>query len=874
MMMRRGKQVLEDLDQEIREHIERETQDNIERGMAPGDARHAALKKFGNVTRVKEDAREVWSIVWLEKLVQDVRIGLRMLWKSPGFTITAVLTLALGIGANTAIFSILYATLLAPFPYPKPDELVVVWSNIGGHRNGVSAGDYLDWKRESKVFQILGAVVGDQFNLARPGGRPEQVEGSYLTPGFLDELIGDKPFLGRYILPEEAVPGKDHVVVITHKLWQQYFAGDPNIVGKEIRLNGEFYTVVGVQPPGQPDRLGRQLVVPMAFTPEQINHDFHWLVVLGRLKPGVTLAQANADLDVVAKHIAEAYPKSNKGWGVSVEPLKNDFLNRDIPMALKLLQCVVGFVLLIACANVANLLLARGAMRQKEVAVRASVGASRGQIFNQFLIESLSLATIGGVLGIALAYILMKVILAYMPANTLLSETDVRISVPVLVFTLAATILAGVLFGCAPAWQASRMNLSDVLKDGGTQQRSTGRVGLRRVFVIAEFALALTLLAGGGLAIHSLWNLEHVNLGFSSDHLLVFNLPVAKGRLTQPEQMITFYRQLLDEIQALPGVTAASASEGIPPGPAFFRMPVQIAGNENPDVGQRPGAGFNMVTPEFFRVFGLRIVQGRAIDEQDLAGGMPVAVVNETFVKKHLNGADPLSQRILVEQLVPGVAKLGPPMAWQIVGVYQDIHNVGPDGEISAEMDVPFTQSPWPQAGIVVRTTSDPETLTKSIAGIVQRLDPDLPLGNPRTMDQIIDQGLSAHRFLVVLFGGFAGTALLLAAVGIYGVMSFSVAQRTHEIGLRMALGASRGRVLGMILREGAILAGVGLALGLCGAYGIGKVVHGFLFNVAAFDYLAFGAVAGALLVAGILACFIPAHRATRVDPMQALRQE
>jgi len=444
----------------------------------------------------------------VNNLLRDTRFGFRLLRKSPGFAAVAILALALGIGANTAIFSIFYATLLAPFPYPQPDQLVVVWSSVGGHDNVVSAGDYLDWKRDSKVFQILGVVRDDEFNLST-GARPEQIHGSYLTPGFLDQLIGDKPFMGRYILPEEGAAGKDHVVIITHKLWQQYFGSDPNIIGKQIHLNGELYTVIGVQPPGQPDRLDRQLVVPLVFTKDQLNHDFRWLVVLGRLKPGVTVAQANADLDTAARRIAEDYPKSNKGWGVSVEPLKNDFLNRDVQTGLKLLLGAVGFVLLIACANVANLLLARGAARQKEVAVRASVGAARGQIFTQFLIESLALATVGGALGVGLAWVLMKAIVASMPPYTLLSETDVRTSVPVLLFTVGTTMLAGVLFGCAPAWQASRMNLNEVLKEGAGAARSTGRHGLRRSLVIAEFALALSLLAGGGLAIHSLWNVVY-----------------------------------------------------------------------------------------------------------------------------------------------------------------------------------------------------------------------------------------------------------------------------------------------------------------------------------------------------------------------------
>ena len=809
----------------------------------------------------------------MANFLRDTRFGFRLLRKNPGFAAVAIFALALGIGANTAIFSIFYATLLAPFPYPQPDQLVVLWSSMGGHRNGVSAGDYLDWKRESKVFQILGAVSGDQFNLSAGVERAEQVEGDYLTPGFLDQLIGDKPFMGRYLLPDDAVPGKDHVVIITHKLWEKHFGADPNIIGKQIHLSGELYTVIGVQPPGQPDRLDRQLVLPLVFTPDQTNHDFRRLVILGRMKPGVRLAQANADMDTVARHLAEDYPKSNKGWGVSVVPLTNEFLNPDTKKGLPLLLGAVGFVLLIACANVANLLLARGAARQREVAVRASVGASRRQIFTQFLIESLALASVGGVLGVGLAWMLMKAIVASMPPYTLLSEADVRMSVPVLLFTVVTVMLAGVLFGCAPALRAARMNLNEVLKEGGGSARSTGRHGLRRALVIAEFALALSLLAGGGLAMHSLWNLAHVDLGFRSDHLLTFDLPVTKGRLTDAVQITTFYRQLLEKIQALPGVTSVSACEGGPLQGVRFGMPFQIAGKEVTDMTQRPVAGFNMVSPDFFKVFGIRMAQGRALNDQDIAGGVQVAIVNEDFAKKFFAGVDPLSQRVLVEQLVPGVTKYGPPVAWQIVGVYQEVRN-GRREQDFPEIDVPFWQSPWPQARIAVRAAVEPENLTRSIAGIVQSMDPDLPLGTPRTMDQIMDQSLSPQRFTAGLFAGFAAIALLLAAVGIYGVMSFAVAQRTHEIGLRMALGADQGCVLALILKEGMILAGVGLALGLFGAYGVGKVMHGLLYHVAVFDFAAFGAVAAALLLAGLLACFIPAHRATLVDPMQALRQE
>jgi predicted permease len=804
---------------------------------------------------------------------RDIRFGFRLLMKNPGFALVAVLALALGIGANTAIYSIVYATLFEPMTYPHPEQLVMVWSKIQGDRNTVSAGDYLDWKNESSAFQNLGAWSSESLNLGT-ASQPEQVQASEITPGFTTMMRGTL-LLGRDFLPEEGEVGRNHVAILTYRLWMDRFGGDRAIIGRTVPMNGEPYTIVGVFTPGVADRGREKLSVPLAFKPDQINHDFHWLYVMGRLKPGVSIAQANADMDAVTHHIAEVYPKSDQGWGASVELLKNDFLDRDVIRALWLLLGAVGFVLLIACANVANLQLARATTRRKEIAVRASVGATRRQIFWQFLAESLVLAFIGGIAGVALAWALLRIIMAMMPPFTLPYEADVRLSVPVLLFTLAVTALAGLLFGCVPAWQASRLNLNDVLKEGGGRSSvGGGRHGLRRSFVVAEFALALTLLAGGGIALHSLWNVEHVDLGFRTDHLLTFSIPVPEGQLTDPQQINAFYQQLLDRINALPGVSAASASTGMPLTGTSFGMPFQIAGKTVEDLSKRPGAGFNMVTPGFFQAFGIRMDQGRSFTDQDLAGGAPVAVVNEVFAKRYFSGVDPLTQRILVEQLIPGVTKLGPPVEWQIVGVYHNVHNGGPRGEGFPEIDVPFWQSPWPQAEMAVRASVEPATLSKSISDIVLSMNPNLPLADVKTMDQILDESMAGDRFGAFLFGGFAGMALLLAALGIYGVMSFAVAQRTHEIGLRMALGAGRAGVLALILKEGMILSAVGLVVGLAGAYGVGRTMHSMFYNVGTIDPVGFGAVAVILIFAALLACFIPARRATQVDPMQALRDE
>lgn len=809
----------------------------------------------------------------MRNIWRDLGFGFRLLLRKPGFTFAALLALAIGIGANTAIYSIFYAQIVADFPYPHPEQLVVLWSSLGGRKDAVSAGDFLDWKQQSKAFQILGAVRGATFNLSL-GDKPQQVHGDYLTPGFLDKLIGDRPFLGRYFSDEEGTPGKDQVVIITHKLWQSYFASDPGIIGKQIHLDGKLYTVIGVQPPGQPDRLVRQIVVPFVFGPDVINHDFRWFVVLGRLRPGVTIAQANAEMDAVARHIAEVYPKSNKGWGVSVEPLKNEFLDPAVRAGLWILMAAVGFVLTIACVNVANLLLARGATRQREVALRASVGASRARIFTQFLLESLALAVIGGALGLALASGLLKVILAMMPPNMLLSEADVRLSLPVLLFTLGAAVLAGILFGCAPAWQATRLDLNEVLKEGG-RSLVLGRNTLRRSLVVIEFALALTLLAGGGIALHSLWNLAHADVGFPTDHLLVCGLPVPDGQLKGAEQVNSFYRQILSKIQALPGIESASVATGTPPYGAGMGVPFQIAGRANiDDPSAQPGTQFGSVTPTYFPTYGMHLHEGRFFSEQDREGSVPVAVVNEAFVKRFLPGLDPLTQRLRVAQMIPGVARFGAQVEWQIVGVYRDMPDRGLREEIFPEMLVPFAQSPWPRAAIAVRSRIEPETLTKSIAAVVQSVDPNLPLAFVRTMDQLLAESRAEDRFRAVLFGIFAAIALVLAALGIYGVMSFAVAQRTHEIGLRMALGAGQDRVLAQIMGEGMALALGGLALGLGGAISVGRAMRGMWYQVGTIDATAFSAVSLVLLASALLACYVPARRATHVDPMKALREE
>ena len=807
----------------------------------------------------------------MQNLLRDVQFGLRLLIKNPGFTAVAVLTLGLGIGANTAIFSVVYGTLLEPLPYHDPEQLVMVWSKPQpDSRNSVAAGDYLDWKAQSTVFQGMHAWTGRDVSLAIGNDRPEQISAAPVTPGWIGNF-GLQLQLGRDFTPEEGEVGQDDRVILCNSLWRERFDGDPAIVGKQIRLDGKPHTVVGVLRAGPGDRVQHKMYLPLAFTPDQINHDFHWLLVMGRLKPGVTLAQANAEMAGIAKRIADAFPDAKKGWGISVEPLQNNFLSRDTIAGLWFLLAGVSFVLLIACANVANLLLARGAVRQREVALRSSLGASPRRIVTQFLAESVVLALLGGLFGVALAVGLMRAFLAAMPAYTLPSEVDVRLSVPVLIFTVAAVMLSGLLFGCAPAWQATRLDLNETLKEGGRSAQA-GRSRVQRALVVAEFALALTLLAGGGLAIHSLVNLSRVDLGFRTDRLLTFFLPMPTKRLEGAERVVLFYDRMQEKIRALPGVQAVPVSTGAPL-QGGFGMAFDVVGRPKAQGSARDSASFIMATPDYFKTYGLPILKGRGFSALDTATSPRVAVVNESFVKRHLKDVDPLTQRVTVDELLPGQTRVGEAVEWQIVGVARDVKNRGPRGEVRPEIDVPFAQSPWPGVVVTVRSSSDPNALRTSIGAVIQQMDPDLPMAGVRTVEELVHQRLSNDRFNALLFSAFAVVALALAAIGIYGVMSFVVAQRSHEVGLRMALGADRSQVVRLVMRDGMKTALWGTVIGFAGAYAVGRAMQGMWFGVGALDPGRFLVIALTLIATALLACYVPARRASTVDPAVALRE-
>ena len=706
----------------------------------------------------------------------------------------------------------------------------------------------------------------------------EDITGVRITPGFYSKHLGYHFALGRDFLPEEGLPGKDHVVIITHRLWKEHFNGDPQILSKPIRIDDQPYTVVGVEPAGAPDRATDQFVLPLALTPG--GHNNYWGNIFGRLNPGVSLATAQAELAGIDQRLAATRiggPPPDQ-WSVSVEPLKNDWLDKTYERNLWLLLAAVGFVLLIACVNVANLLLARGSSRQKELAVRSALGATRRQVFAQLLTESLTLAGLGGAIGVALGWALIKLVLAILPSlSEQTIEANVELNLPVLYFAVGVTLLGGVLFGCIPAWQASRVSLSETLKQGSRSMTGRGRMNIQGTLVVIEVALALTLLSGAGMALHSFWKLSQIDLGIQSDHVLTAWLSKRNGNqanspVTPPDQINADARQLLERLKSQPGVRDVALSTSVPL-TGHGSLPFAIAGQAATDTN-KPVADFEIVTPGYFNTFGIRLDRGRLINDDDSRTSPQVVMVNESFAKRYFPGADPLEQRVLVPQILPH-GKLGAPIEYQIVGVFHDVLN----GEHLTDQPFPeifasFWQNPWPGYVVAVRSAIDPALMATDLRGTVATIAPGMLLGPVRTMDKVVATQLQGGRSSMLLFGGFAGVALLLAALGIYGVMAFAVAQRTQEIGLRMALGAQRHQVVKLIVNGGMKLALIGGGIGLAGVYALGKLMHSTLYGIKSFDLASFSAVTFALLAVAAIACYVPARRSARIDPLIALREE
>jgi putative ABC transport system permease protein len=873
-----------DISTELEAHIEMRIEDNVARGVTPEEARRDALLRFGNPVVTKERVAGADVPLAIGGLVRNVHYALRQLRRSPGFAITAILALALGIGPNVAIFSIIFATFLAPMPYPNANQLVVVWNHFKGERVPTPGENYAAFAAESQSFQSLSFQSWISLHLTNPDHTADETGGLPVTPGLQTRTVQEPMFLGRDFRPDEGAPGNDHVVIFSYWLWQHRYDSDRNIVGKSILVEDQPYTVVGVVAASPNERGdGIEFNVPVRLTPGVNSHQIG--IMIGRLKPGVTLAQAQAELSVIDKTLAarDGRGANAQQFSLTVEKFRNDWLAVKAQRNLWLLLAAVSLVLLIACANLANLLLARGTSRRQELAVRSALGATRGQIFAQLLTESVTLAVLGGAIGIAMGWGLMKLSLALFPNLALeSSDTVVGMNLPVLCFAAGVALIAGVLAGCAPGWRGARVNQSEALKKGS---RSIGRTRspLQAALVIAEVALALILLSGAGMAMHSFWNLSRIDLGFRPDHTLTADLQPRnhdqRGGRTQfpsPDQIIVEQHQLLDRVRAMPGVLDAALATSTPMH-GFNRFPFEVAG-QPVDKSHMSTAGFVAVTPSYFKTLGIQVVRGRFITEDDDLHSPRVVMVNETFVRRYLGGGDPLTQRLMVQ--LPGIIRDGgkppAPAACQIVGVFHDVReDEHLTGEVQPEMYVSQWQLGFPYLAIAVRTVvDDPAILTNALQRAVASVNAGTAIDHVESMNEIVGMQTSDDRFEMLLFAGFAAVALLLASVGIYGVMSFAVAQRTHEIGVRMALGARRSEVVRLILRGGMAMALPGIGLGLAGAFGLGWLMRSTLYGVQMVDAGSLIAVAALLFAVAVLACWIPARRSAAIDPMRALRAE
>jgi putative ABC transport system permease protein len=808
-------------------------------------------------------------------LRQDLRYGVRTLRKNPGFATVSVLTLAIGIGANTAIFSFVNGVLLKPLPYGEPERIVQVLEKPpGGGRNGISTLNYLDWQKNNTVFEYMAAQTGGSVTLTGVS-EPVQLRGSRVSPHYFD-IFGIQATLGRTFAADEDQLGKARVAILSHALWVSQFGADPSVIGHSITLDGIPHTVIGVLPAGGAfDRAFSQIWRPLAFEPQNMTRNFHWFGAFAKLKRGVTLKQASAQMDAIGARIAQDYPDSNKGWGVTIDPFAETVVGTQLRQSLYVLLTAVGMVLLIGCANLANLTLARGAAREREVAIRASVGAGRWRLVRQFLTENVLLSTCGGVLGLGLGFALKTGLELALPPFSLPREADVAIDARVLLFTLTLAILTGMIFGLAPALQATRPNLAGCMKEGGRGASSGGRHQVRGALVVTEVALAFLLLTGAGLLIRSFFQMQQVDTGFDSTNVLTAGLPIPDKRFPNPEQLNAYLRQVVSQVEALPGVRDVALTSALPMQGWGYGMPFQRADKPMVDRANRKGCFFKMVSPSYFRALGMKLRRGRPLGDHDTKGAPPVTVINETMVRLYFKDEDPIGKRILVQEIVPGKTQLGPEIAWEVVGVVADekVSNVDSRGD-NPGMYISNEQSPVYFQALVVRAAMDPSGLRKALSKAVHEINKDQTLTEVKTLDQIKAESMATNRLRSLLLTVFASIAVLLAAIGIYGVISYSVEQRTREIGIRAALGASRGDLLRLILRGGMLMAGVGLVLGLGGAFGLTRLLANLLFGVGERDPMTIIAVSGTLTCVALLACYIPARRATRVDPMVALRYE
>lgn len=806
----------------------------------------------------------------MESLFSDFRYAIRSILKRPGFTAIAVITLALGIGANSAIFSTVHALLINPLPFPEQDRVVAIWDKNPSRdmdHNEVTMANYLDWKAQNQSFEHLALERWWSTNLTA-GDTPERVQGFLVTANFLD-VLGVKPVKGRNFAEEENQPGKGAVAIITDSLWQRRFGSDPNIVNKTITTNGIVRTVIGVLPQDFNYPKGAEVYAPLPLTPELMkNRELHTYYVIGRLKPGVSIRSAQADMDTITARLAEQYPKSNIGLGATVYPIVADTV-RIYSTALWVMMGAVGFVLLIACANVANLMLARATGRQKEIALRAALGASRWRIVRQLLVESLIIALIGGAFGVLIGFWGVDLLKASNPgeaAKYAPGWKQLGINFPVLAFTFGISLLSGLLFGLAPAWQVSKPDLNDALKEGG-RHSSSGSRRLRSLLVISEVALSLVLLIGAGLLFRSFLALLKTDPGFNPEGVLTMNLNLPGAKYKDENQRAAFYSDLVQRVRTLPGVQSAAVVNYLPLGGSNSSDAFLVEGQPEPAAGQENVGRYRVCTPDYFQTMGIAVLKGRAFNDQDRAGARPVIIVNETLARKYWPNGDALGKRMRFY----GPLDKAPWM--EVVGIVKDVkHDL--NVPVTPDYYLPHAQDSWNAMVLVARTTVDPGSMAGSIRQQVLAIDKDQPVFGVYTMREVRAISVTLYTFGFATMAIFAVVALVLASIGIYGVMAFAVTQRTQEIGIRMALGARAADVLKLVVANGMSLAVIGVIAGLVGAFGITRLMASLLFNVSPTDLVTFALVTTGLLLVALVACYIPARRATKVDPLVALRYE
>ncbi|HTV59695.1 MAG TPA: ABC transporter permease [Verrucomicrobiae bacterium] len=867
----------ERLNEEIDQHIALQTAEFLRAGIPPAEARRQALLKFGAVEAIKEDYRAERGLLSLDTLLQDLRFALRMLRKSPGFTAVVILTLALAIGANSAIFSFVYGVLLAPLPYRNASRLVVL--NETTPRVGlvsVSYPNFLDWRAQSRSFSQMAYVEQMSFNLAGPGvSRPENIQGDSVSPDFLS-LIGVRPFLGRDFQPSEAQPGAPRVLLLSHRLWESHFAADPNVVGRSITLDGNVFVIVGVLPPDYRSLDKMDVMLPIGVwatnNPNAASRsDRGDSTVVGLLAPGCSFAQARAEMQGIAARLAKEYPAANDQFGVRLRPIRGAFVG-NLQTEILVLFAAVLFVLLIASANVANLFLVRGAARGKEIALRIAVGASRSRIVRQLLTESFVLAFLGGALGLAFALGGIRLITRLMPHDVLAGAT-IALNGAVLLFTAGVVLLAALVFGIVPALHSAKWDVQAELKEGGrTVGAGASQNRLRAILAVAEISLALVLLAGAGLMLRSLYRLINVDPGFQPHRVLTMEMYLSSERYSRDPAVLSFWSQVLDGVRALPGVESAALGTNLPLTESHGRTDITIEGMALPKPGSFPHPDVHTITPGYVRTLGMVLQRGRAFTEDDNASAPLVALVNEKLARQYWPSQDPIGKRFMWGRFDP--SSPNPPKWVTVVGVVDDTKMYGLANPSRLEVYDPLSQDVNRDMDLVVKSRLDSSSLTAEIRGVVASVDKDEPIFAIATMNEILSDDVASPRLTLLLLGLFSALALILAALGIYGVISYSVAQRTHEIGVRLTLGAQPVDVLRMVLSQGGKIALAGIVVGIVAAFVLTRLMSSLLFSVSAGDPATFAAVAALLALVAVFACYLPARRAMRVDPMVALRYE